>query len=58
MRKYEFSDLLVKIILVELQCSKIRTSGNWLCSTQKYELLIVHFFPGPKNRTKRGPPVI
>ena len=39
-------------------CSKIRTSGNWLCSTNQYEFRIVRFFPGPKNRTKWGPPVL
>ena len=38
-------------------CSKIRTSGNWLCSTHQYEFRIVRFFQNPKNRTKRGPPV-
>ena len=42
----------------KLLCSKIRTSGNWLCSTHQYEFCIVQFFPNPKNRTKRGPPVL
>ena len=40
---------------VELLCSKIQTSGDWLCSTHKYEFHIVQFFPGPKNCTKWGP---
>ena len=43
--------------LVELLCSKISTSGNWLCSTHQYEFRIVRFFQNPKIRTKRGPPV-
>ena len=28
-----FSAIGIKFELVELLCSKIRTSGNWLCST-------------------------
>ena len=52
-----FSGIGIKFVLVELLCSKIRTSGNCLCSTHQYEFPIVRFFPGPKNRTKRGPPV-
>ena len=28
-----FSAIGIKFVLVELLCSKIRTSGNWLCST-------------------------
>ena len=47
----------IKLVLVELLCSKISTSGNWLCSTHQYEFRIVRFFQNPKNRTKRGPPV-
>ena len=43
--------------LVELLCSKISTSGNWLCSTHQYEFRIVRFFQNPKICTKRGPPV-
>ena len=41
-----------------LQCSEISTSGNWLCSTHQYKFCIVRFFQNPKNRTKRGPPVL
>jgi hypothetical protein len=28
-----FSAIGIKLVLVEFLCSKIRTSGNWLCST-------------------------
>ena len=53
-----FSAIGIKFVLVGLLCSKIRTSGNCLCSTHQYEFRIVRFFPNPKNRTKRGLPVL
>ena len=28
-----FSAIGIKLVLVELLCSKISTSGNWFCST-------------------------
>ena len=52
-----FSAIGIKFVLVGLQCSKIRTSGNQLCSTKQYDFRVVRFFQNPKNRTKRGPPV-
>ena len=52
-----FQCYVLKTVLVEFLCTKNRTSGNWLCSTHQYEFRIVRFFPNPKNRTKRGPPV-
>ena len=52
-----FGAIGIKFVQVELLCSKIRTSGNWQCSTHQYEFYIVPFFPGPKNRTKPEPPV-
>ena len=39
-------------------CTDPYLSGNWLCNTHQYELRIVRFFSNPKNRTKRGPPVV
>ena len=52
-----FQCYVLKTVLVEFLCTINLTSGNWLCSTHKYEFRIVRFFPNPKNRTKRGPPV-
>ena len=52
-----FSAIGIKFVLVGLLCSKIRTSGNQLCSTKQYDFRVVRFFQNPKNRTKRGPPV-
>ena len=52
-----FSAIGMKFILVEFLISKFVLVEFSLCTTQLVQFRIVRFFPGPKNRTKWGPPV-